>query len=147
MAFGLHRLWGEPDLGPISFETLKRRSSPNDALACPPDVCSARADLIPPEFAVDATALREAMSQALATEANLVRVEVDHGALIDRYVQRSALLGFPDTMNVQFFRRPGNRSTLALYSRSKLGYSDLGANKARLVRWLVKLRQHAPVVD
>src|ERR1019366_8498188 len=38
------RLFGEPDLGPVSFERLERRSTPNDALACPPGFCEARAD-------------------------------------------------------------------------------------------------------
>ncbi|MFI5106736.1 MAG: hypothetical protein ACHP79_17570, partial [Terriglobales bacterium] len=54
---GPERFWmlfGPPDLGAISFETLKRRSTPNDALACPPDVCSAKSDLLPPVFAVSA---------------------------------------------------------------------------------------------
>lgn len=145
MAFGSDRLWGEPDLGPISFETLQRRSSPNDALACPADVCSAPADLVPPVFAVDARSLRQAMSKVVASEANVVRVHTDDAALTDRYVQRSALLGFPDTIVVRYVARAEHRSTLALYSRSKLGYSDLGANKARLERWLASLRQHAPV--
>jgi uncharacterized protein (DUF1499 family) len=32
-----------------------------------------------------------------------------------------------------------SRSTLAIYSRSQLGRSDLGVNLARIERWLDKL--------
>ena len=38
---------GSPDLGPVDFETLQRRSSPNDALACPAGLCAAKADFDP----------------------------------------------------------------------------------------------------
>jgi hypothetical protein len=39
------RLFGEPDLGPVSFEQLERRATPNDSLACPPDFCKAGVDV------------------------------------------------------------------------------------------------------
>jgi len=58
---GPERLWslfGPPDLGPVEFETLARRTTPNDALACPPGVCRAQSDLTPPEYAVTAAELR-----------------------------------------------------------------------------------------
>ena len=45
--------FGPPDLGPVAFETLERRTTPNDALACPPHFCKATSDLVPPLFAVD----------------------------------------------------------------------------------------------
>jgi uncharacterized protein (DUF1499 family) len=54
-------------------------------------------------------------------------------------------MGFPDTVVVRFFKRPGGRSTLALYSRSQLGKSDFGVNRARIARWLEKLTMQAPV--
>jgi hypothetical protein len=52
------RLFGPPDLGPVTFETLRRRTTPNDALACPPHFCKATSDLVPPLFAVDVNGLR-----------------------------------------------------------------------------------------
>lgn len=50
----------------------------------------------------------------------------------DRFVERSALMRYPDTINAQVFGAGQGRSTLALYSRSQIGYSDLGANRARI---------------
>lgn len=131
--------FGPADLGPVVFERLERRTTPNDALACPPDLCRARADIVPPVFSVDAPALRKAMDAILATEPKLVRVDAGEAADVARYIQRSARLEFPDTIVVRFLERPGGRSTLALHARSQIGRSDFGANKARLERWLAKL--------
>jgi uncharacterized protein (DUF1499 family) len=139
-------LFGPPDLGPVAFETLERRTTPNDALACPPHFCKATSDLVPPLFAVDAGGLRTAMGKVIASEPRITLVHSDP-ARTERYVQRSALLGFPDTVVVRYIEQSQGRSTLAMYSRSQLGRSDLGVNKARLERWLAKLRQVVPVVQ
>lgn len=141
----LWALFGPADLGPVAFETLQRRASPNDALACPATLCAAKSDLAPPRYAVDARSLRAAMAAMIASEPNLVRVDVDETAGTERYIQRSARLGFPDTIVVRYLDEPGARSTLAIYSRSQIGRSDLGANKARIERWLAKLAQSTPL--
>ena len=56
------------------------------------------------------------------------------------YVQRSAILAFPDYVSVRARPVEGG-ARLSLYSRSRFGYSDLGANKARVERWLGKLEK------
>ncbi len=137
-------LFGPADLGPITFGTLQRRSTPNDALAAAPDLCPARSDLVPPEYAIDAAALRGLFAKAIASELRLEQVASDDATLTDRYVQRSAVLRFPDTVIVRFFDRLNGRSTLALYSRSLVGRSDFGVNRARIERWLAKLAALAP---
>ena len=138
-------LFGPADLGPVEFETLQRRTSPNDALACPNDLCKAASDLVPPVFAVDARTLRQAFAEVIGSERNIRPVGSDETALTQRYVQTSALLGFPDTIVVRFIQMPGSRSSVAIYSRSQLGRSDFGVNKARIERWLEKLKQKAAV--
>jgi len=139
---GPERVWsmmGPADLGPINFETFERRKSENDALACPSGLCNAASDLEPPVFAVDARSLRAAMAKVIASEQRITAVDTANDTLMDRYVQRSALLGFPDTIVVQYQDKPGGKSTVAIYSRSQLGYGDMGVNKARIERWLTKL--------
>lgn len=138
-------LFGSPDLGPINFRTLTRRSTPNDSLAAAPDLCSASSDVLPPEFAVEANVLRSMFGTMLASETSVERVAADDAGLTDRYVQRSALMRYPDTVVVQFFGRPNGWSTLALYSRSQIGRNDFGVNRARIERWLDKLKALAPV--
>lgn len=144
---GPERLWstiGPADLGPINFETLERRDSANDALACPPQLCEAKSDLETPVFAVDAEGLRAAMAKVIASEPKITVVHIDDDAMTDRYVQRSAVFGFPDTIVVRFLDQPGGTSTVAIYSRSQLGQRDMGVNKARVERWLAKLRTIVP---
>jgi hypothetical protein len=133
------RIFGPADLGPVDLATLERRTSPNDALACPAGLCKANADMVPPVFAIDAAGLRAAVSEALQTESHVTRVASDEATLTDRYVQLTPLMRYPDTIVVRAVPLANGCSTLALYSRSKFGHSDLGANKARLERWLGKI--------
>jgi uncharacterized protein (DUF1499 family) len=149
-AFGstlLERLWarfGPPDLGPVAFETLQRRTVPNDALACPAALCRAASDLTPPLFAVSAGELRLAFARMIAAEPDVTRVK--SGGLDERYIQRTRWLRFPDTVVVRYIPRGDGQSTLALYSRSQLGQGDWGVNRARIKRWLDGLAREAPVV-
>jgi uncharacterized protein (DUF1499 family) len=143
---GPERIWnlfGPPDLGEVSFETLQRRSMPNDALACPTELCSANSDIVPPLFSLSASDLQLAFTKVIASEQRVTKVEANDRA--ERYIQRSRLMGFPDTIVVRFLERPEGRSTLALYSRSQLGRGDFGVNRARIERWLEKLAVEAPV--
>ena len=139
------RAFGPADLGPVEFETLVRRSSPNDALACPAGVCPrAGADLVPPVFGVNGPALRQALREIAAADgAELVYAETT--GLTDRFVARTPLMRFPDTIDAMIVDRGPDAATLALYSRSQIGHSDLGANRARLARWLDALGQRFPV--
>lgn len=51
------------------------------------------------------------------------------------YVQRSALLAYPDFVSVKALPA-GDGATLAIYSRSRFGRSDLGVNEKRVSAWL-----------
>ena len=145
---GPERVWslfGPADLGPVSFETLQRRSTPNDALACPPDICSAKVDTVLPVYAIGAADLARAFDKAIASEPRLTLVATSEQGASRRYIQRSRLLGFPDTIVVRFIELAGGHSTLALYSRSQLGKGDLGVNRARIERWLAEIGQEVPL--
>jgi len=148
-ALGADRFWrfaGEPDLGPVVFETLQRRTSPNDALACPPGFCKALIDIASPVCGLPARDLRAAFAKVIATEPRVAKVDSNDATLTDRYIFRSPTMGYPDTVVVRFIDQPDGRSTLAMYSRSQLGQSDLGANKARITRLLGKLATFASPV-
>lgn len=147
---GPARIWslfGPADLGPVEFETLVRRTTPNDALACPPGICQAQSDVAPPAYAVAAADLRAAFAKVISSEPRITAVASDDTEMIDRYIQRSALMHYPDTIVVKFFDLPEGRSTIALYSRSQLGHGDMGVNRARIERWLAKLGEAVPVAE
>lgn len=145
---GPARIWriaGAPDLGDVAFETLQRRTTPNDALACPKTLCRSPIDIEPPVYAVDAPSLRLALARALTDEPRLQQVAADDVRLTDRWIQRSALLQFPDTIVVRILDAGPDRSTLAIYSRSQIGVGDMGANRARIARWLAHLTRDVPL--
>jgi uncharacterized protein (DUF1499 family) len=48
---------------------------------------------------------------------------------------------FPTRSVVRYLDQPGGTSMVAIYSRSQLGNGDMGVNKARIERWLGKLKK------
>jgi uncharacterized protein (DUF1499 family) len=146
---GPERIWslmGPTDLGPITFESLHRRSSPNDSLACPAGTCIAKSDIGSPVYGTSVDDLRIAFGKVIATETSVERVASDEATLTYRYIQRTKILRFPDTIVVRFFNLGDGRSTIALYSRSQIGRGDFGVNRARIRRWLEKLAKEVPAV-
>jgi uncharacterized protein (DUF1499 family) len=139
---GLERTWqglfGSPDLGPVEFATLKRRSTPNDALICPRDICpQAQPDTEPSVFPVPSAHLRSLVSEVALAEPGTSLL--DRGPQQDRYLVRTQLMRFPDTVVVQVFDRGQDASALALYSRSQIGSSDFGVNRRRIERWVARI--------
>jgi uncharacterized protein (DUF1499 family) len=141
---GPARIWnmfGDADLGPVSFAALERRTTGNDALACPLGVCTAPADVTATLYAVPAAELRRIFGERIMKEPRVTQVARDDAAMADRYIQRSRVMGFPDTIVVQYFDRPNGQSTLAISSRSRFGKGDMGVNRARVARWLALLNR------
>jgi uncharacterized protein (DUF1499 family) len=139
LILGPQRLWaqfGPADLGEIDFATLARRATPNDALACLPIFCAATADVAAPVFQRPSGDVYLAIQNAVAHEPGLEQVAADAGQGTLRFVQRSNLMGFPDTINVKVAATSTGGSTVLIYSRSQLGVSDMGVNRARVERWI-----------
>ncbi len=133
-------VFGSPDLGPIDFETFRRASRPNTALACPPGFCrNAKPDLDPGEYPFGEEELRRRLTAFALAQPRVVPV-YRHAApglpTQDRYIARSATMSFPDTIDVRFIPLTETTSTVAIYSRSQIGYSDMGVNLARIRAWL-----------
>jgi uncharacterized protein (DUF1499 family) len=141
------QLFGPPILERVGFATLTRRSSPNDALVCPPDLCvKARIDIVPPVYAVSAQRLRAIVAEVAEGEPRTLpswRNDHSDDGDQDQYGARSRLLRFPDTIDVKLIPRGEDSATLALYSRSQIGYWDFGVNRARLERWLKRIGEIA----
>jgi uncharacterized protein (DUF1499 family) len=141
---GLDHVWqsifGSPDLGAVEFKTLVRRQSPNDALICPRDACPvSKPDSEPPVFPLPASRLRALISEVALSEPNTSLLQ--SGAEQDRYLVRTKLMRYPDTVVAQVIALDEGHATLALYSRSQIGRSDFGVNRKRLERWLSRLSE------
>ncbi|WP_257274314.1 MULTISPECIES: DUF1499 domain-containing protein [unclassified Endozoicomonas] len=124
----------------IDFETLKLHEKPNQYLVLPEGNFSAEPHQLSPVLSISATELQKQFSNIAQSQK---KVEVlrtsDDGLQVD-YVQRTPFMGYPDTITVRFYPQGEDTSTLAIYSRSHYGYSDLGANKKRITLWLDNLK-------
>jgi hypothetical protein len=75
------KVFGPPDLGPIVFGRLTRRSIPNDALACPPGECgSADVDVRPSSYPGTANELRRRVRRFLLEQGGELGRYGRHGA-------------------------------------------------------------------
>ncbi|PTW59109.1 uncharacterized protein (DUF1499 family) [Breoghania corrubedonensis] len=150
--FGRERTWeilfGPADLGPVNdFADLKRPKTPNTFLACPREVCvREEPDLVPPVFAADPHELRQALRQIIEAEPRVEHVAGDADGLGDRYIQRTRFMRFPDTIVIRYLPVDVGRTTLVIYSRSKIGSSDYGVNEERVRRWLRALELAVPPI-
>ncbi|MCQ0988273.1 DUF1499 domain-containing protein [Jiella marina] len=135
---GPERIWrwaaGPADQGPIDFDSLHRRATPNDALACSPGTCSEPVDLSLPFFFEDAGTLMDRLDRVVSDFESAERVDDGKNPAYRRYVFRSRVMRFPDTLDAQADEVAPGKTSLRLYSRALLGRSDLGANRKRLNR-------------
>lgn len=147
LAFGPGRvfdaLFGPAERDAVDFKTLQRKSSPNDYLVCPPDYCSARFDAASPIFETSAAELRRNFLEAVETLPRVTLIARDAENEQYDFEARTPIIGFPDTVTVRFLAVAEQRSSVALYSRSHYGHSDLGWNKRRVNSWLELLKAGA----
>ena len=127
----------------IDFATLEPGGKPNRYLVCPPGLCErAVPDAAAPIYPVPAGRLREAFLSLLEREPSVV-VESDDGEVLE-LVQRTPLMRWPDRITIRLLPLGPAESTLAVYSRSTYGRSDLGANRRRITGWLDRLPASLP---
>jgi uncharacterized protein (DUF1499 family) len=138
--YGLARLTGAPlDIGPVTWATLKRHRTPNDALVCPAGHCpDAGADREPKIYPVPPDELLARLRRIALSEPD-TRELPGAASRAARFLQQTRLMRFPDTIDAEVLAVGDNQSTLALYSRSLIGRKDFGVNRARLQRWLAAL--------
>ena len=129
--------------GPISevdFATLSPPGSPNTYLVCPEGVCAGATP--------DAVSPQTQLPPAQLIERIVAIAEADGAAQVERIgtdavemVVRTPLMRWPDRVSVRAYPlASAYGSTFALYSRSKYGESDMGANKKRVERWIAQLK-------
>jgi uncharacterized protein (DUF1499 family) len=124
--------------------TLARTGRPNDWLICPPGVCRAEAGSPAPAYPVPPERLLEAWRAVLEAEPRVTVVAEDPSRLLLLAQDRTPFFRFVDTVSIRVLPA-AEGSTFAAYSRSEIGYGDLGTNRARLEAWMAALdRRPAP---
>jgi uncharacterized protein (DUF1499 family) len=127
------------------FDDLNVPISPNTWLVAPLDFAPAKPDATAPVFDVPAKRLAQAWISVVESEPRTKILAVSGDGLQIEAEQRSAVFGFVDRISTRVIALEPIRSTLVAYSRSQVGYWDLGANRRRLQLWLAKLKAKAGV--
>jgi uncharacterized protein (DUF1499 family) len=126
----------------VAIRELRDPLPGNSFLACPPDYCAATA-APSPVFALPADRLEQDWRQMLAGEPGVVIVADEPARHRLVVIQHTRLLRFPDIVTAEFVALDGDRSGVAVYSKSRYGSGDFGTNRRRVLAWLDRLRQQA----
>ncbi|MDQ0316678.1 DUF1499 domain-containing protein [Amorphus orientalis] len=145
---GRERIWrlaaGPADLGAVDFASLEPAPHVNGYVVCPDEFCPPRAaDETAPVFDVSADRLFTIVEGVAAREPRTERVDPGGDPLRARYVVRSHLMRFPDTVSVEVVPLGPDRSSVAIFSRANLPGYDWGVNRARVERWLSEIETAA----
>lgn len=124
----------------INFATFKKPNTPNFYISCPTAYC-------PQIISKGTTPTYNLSVETLIQRWNIMikkqpRIELITKSTEKRqhvYVQYSWFFHFPDFIYVQFIPLNQSQSSIAIYSQSYFGYSDLGVNKKRVDHLLRKL--------
>ena len=125
----------------IHFESLERPTRPNTALAAPPGICAmATPDMDAPVFQMSPDALYQRVEKYITDQRGWHIRNSDSGVRQLSCVAITSVLKFKDDLDVQVLElESGHGATVAVYSRSRVGYSDLGANAKRIRKMLDEL--------
>jgi uncharacterized protein (DUF1499 family) len=140
----LELCFGPAPVRAVDFERLKLKPSPNQHLVCPPDFCAADANAESPISQEPLESLKARWFKLMQRQPRTELVLSDPDKQQFTYRVKTALIHFPDDVTVRFIPLDDKRSTLAIYSRSHYGYSDLGENRRRIEDWLRELRGPGP---
>ena len=123
--------------------TLERTGKPNDFLVCPEGRCTAVTDRAGPVLAMAPADQLRLWEEVIAASPRTRLLEINETTLLIHAEQRSRIFRFVDTIVIQVLPAGDSGSTFAAYSRSELGYSDMGVNQARLEEWIARLETAA----
>jgi uncharacterized protein (DUF1499 family) len=129
----------DPEKWHVDPFTIERPITPNTYYVAPQSMVAATVDREAPIYTLPAAVMAQAFDDYVKTQSNIVALagSVAEGWLT--YVQRTPVLKMPDYITVKFIDFEDGGSTLAIYSRSRYGYGDMGVNKARVDLWLQSL--------
>lgn len=98
-------------------------------------------DLAVPIYRVPVKRLRESFVAVAADQENTNLLALDREATQAEFMQQSRVFGFVDHITVGFITISEIESSLAIFSRSKIGLWDMGVNRRRIQTWLTLLEE------
>ncbi|MHB1219745.1 MAG: DUF1499 domain-containing protein [Alphaproteobacteria bacterium] len=121
------------------LSAVRPTGKPNCHLILPRGCGVGPAHQASPIFPVEAPVLARAMAACLTKSPRTGIVARAPDGLRFEAEERSRLFGFVDRISVRAVPQGTGRSALAFFSRSRIGYWDLGVNRRRATRLLAAL--------
>ena len=128
----------------VQFETLQRPASPNTYLIAPASLCqTAEPDAPSPLFDMPPADLSGRLKDIISKTEGWTLEHEDTRLPQYEVVARTKVFKFKDDVSLRILSEPEapGKSRLALYSRSRVGYYDFGANKKRAENLIEELGQ------
>ena len=119
------------------FNNLKRSGAPNNWLVAPADF-RIKPDDVAPVFPVPVPALHRTF-KAMALQSDGVELAEESANTI-HLIATTRFMRFKDDIWALFIPVTPYRSTVAVYSASRIGYWDTGTNRRRLAAWIGHLQ-------
>lgn len=130
----------DPDVWHKDPLTVATSETPNSFRMAPAGSTRERIDMTSPVYSEPAVVMAQAFDEFVLQQRATVRIAGLPPELMMTYVQRSEALKFPDYVSVKFMDLGDGTSTIAVYSRARYGYADMGVNQARVERWVKTLQ-------
>ena len=129
----------DPNEWHVDPYSIERPVSPNTYYVATQSMVNATVDREAPIYSAPADVMAKALEQYVTTQPNVLLLagSATEGWLT--FVQRTPTLRVPDYISIKFINFEEGGSTIAIYSRSRFGYGDMGVNKARVDLWLQSL--------
>jgi len=125
-----------PDDWHVDPLTAIASKSPNSYRVAPSDLTSQPIDAQALIYNERPLVLAQAFDQFALTQRDTLRIAGLPSDLMMTYVQTSRRLKMPDYITVKFIELDENLTTIAIFSRARFGYGDLGVNRRRIENWL-----------
>ena len=132
-----------PAPGIVDFAHLTLPRSPNKALAAPAGF-NPKPDLVTPSYALTPDQLFQILRTTILAMPHTYALDEHPGHFQAAFVARTPTANFPDIIAIAVQPDGQGGSHLVMYSHSIYGYSDLGANLARLTAWLAAINAKIP---
>ena len=132
----------DPQVWHLDPLTALPSDSPNSYRVAPSTVTEYEVSMEAPIYAASAFTLAQAFDDFVMGQPRVTRLAgtAEEGWIT--YIQKTETLQAPDYISVRFYDLDGEnagKSTIAVYSRSRFGYGDMGVNEARVKAWLTSI--------
>ncbi len=137
VVFSIRTVTHDPDRWHVDPLTAPAQPTPNGYYVGPPSVSTQPVNEPSRIYDADAARLAAAFDGFVMGQPRVERLAGSIEEAWITYVQRTETLQFPDYISVRFFNLDvPNTSTVAIFSRSRFGHSDMGVNEDRVQSWL-----------